>query len=99
MLAEGAVQRSLGDDLIKVILIQGYILPAQRRIFLFYPKGIIEGKRVADLQKTVQCEAAVLRKKLLNVFSMLGSAPPFQETQKRSVSDGPQGRKPGRFLG
>lgn len=76
LFSEGAVQGGLSNDLIKVILIQGDILPAQRGIRLFYPKGIVERKRMADLQKSFQCAVPILLEKLLDVLSVLGSTPP-----------------------
>ena len=97
MFAEGAVQGGLSNDLIEVILIQGDIPPAQRGICLFYPKGIIERKRVTDLQKTFQCAVPILRQKLLDMLPVLGSTPPLQKAQKRFIANGAQRRKPGPF--
>ena len=88
LLAEEAVQRGFGNDLIEVILIQGDISPAQLGICLFYPKGIVERKRMADLQKTVQCAAPILCQKLLDMLSVLGSTPPLQKAQKRFIANG-----------
>lgn len=77
LLTEGAVQLGFGNALIKVILIQGDISPAQLGIRLFYPKDIVERRRMADLQKAVQCAAAIFLQKLLDVLSVLGGTPPF----------------------
>ena len=97
LLTEGAVQLGFGNALIKVILIQGDISPAQLGIRLFYPKDIVERRRMADLQKAVQCAAAIFLQKLLDVLSVLGSTPPFQKAQKRFIANGAQRRKPDPF--
>lgn len=93
LLTEGAVQLGFGNALIKVILIQGDISPAQLGIRLFYPKDIVERRRMADLQKAVQCAAAIFLQKLLDVLSVLGGTPPFQKAQKRFIANRAQGRE------
>ena len=80
------IKSRLTDQLVELVLIEGYLIPPQTAVLPLYPESIVQGQCMGHIQESFQIIASITFQQSLDVFTMLGSFTTFQKACQRLVT-------------